>query len=105
VRAEKRDANEPAIVAAFEALQCLVWRLCKDEPADLLVLISGAAGDRLRLIEIKDPAKPPSARRLTPTQKATHRVWPVHIIETVEQVEQLCGYARLHLRRATGSVG
>ena len=31
----KRDANEPMIVAAFEALYCQVFRL--DTPCDLLV--------------------------------------------------------------------
>ncbi len=98
---DRRDANERGIIDAFEGLQCLVWQLCEEEPSDLLILIKGATHDRLRLVEIKDPSKPPSKRRLTPTQKRTHSVWPIHVIQTVDQVVDLVAFARGRLRRAT----
>ncbi len=99
MRAERRDANEPDIIAAFEGQQCSVWQLCKDEPADLLVLINGALHHRLRLIEVKDPSKPPSARKLTAKQKKTHGVWPVHLVETELHVFEICASARGRIPR------
>lgn len=60
--AVKRDANEADIVAALHAIGAHVERL--DEPVDLCC---GWAG-RWTWLEVKDPAKPPSARRLTSGQ-------------------------------------
>jgi len=97
MRAERRDDNEHAIVKVLRQLQCHVWPMCARELADLLVLIPGATHDRLRLIEIKDPAK---AWRLTETQKDTHTLWPIHLIETVDQAIDLVSYARGRIRRA-----
>jgi hypothetical protein len=89
-----RDANEPEIIGAFQDLGCSVWPLCEKEPADLLVLIPGAIHHRLRLIEVKDPAKPPSARELTPTQKNTHAIWPVHVVFCQNDALQIVRDAR-----------
>lgn len=38
------------------------------------------------LMEIKDPSKPPSERRLTPAQAEFHAAWtgPIYICETPE---------------------
>lgn len=107
MRREKyaRDANEPEIIAAFEAMRCNVWPLCAAEPADLLVLIPGAMHHRLRLIEIKDPDKSASERRLTETQRQTHAIWPVHIVETVDHVLSIVAEARGTIRYPNGGRG
>jgi hypothetical protein len=47
--AKRRDANEPAIVAALETIGVRVWRL--DRPCDLLTLYRGI----WRPLEVKDP--------------------------------------------------
>jgi len=60
------------------------------DPVDLLV---GAHG-QIHLLEIKDPAKPPSARRLTPAQREFFSYWdgyPVHVVTTAEAALQAVG--------------
>lgn len=91
MRAERRDANEAEIIAALREAGCEVWQLCAKEPADLLVFDPQSTGDYLGLcdgiylLEVKDSAKPPSARKLTPKQVKTHAKWPVIVISTVEE--------------------
>jgi len=96
VRAERRDANEQAIVQALREAGCEVWQLCAKEPADLLVLTGACYGGsadmdsvEVMLLEVKDSAKPPSARKLTAKQVETHKRWPVQVVETVEQALQV----------------
>lgn len=60
--AVRRDANEAEIVRALQRVGAHVERL--DEPVDLCV----GWGQRWVWIEVKDPAKPPSDRRLTAGQ-------------------------------------
>ena len=45
------------------------------------------------LVEIKDPNKPPSARKLTDDEKAWHETWTgqVDVAETTEQIISLFG--------------
>lgn len=70
----RRDANEPGIIAAFEAMGCLVKRL--DTPVDLLVNIRGI----IHMVEVK------TARgRLTKDQASDSEYWPIHIIRTVDE--------------------
>lgn len=81
---KKRDANEPEIVEALRKAGAAVWRL--DKPADLLV---GAQG-RFLTLEVKDGAKPPSARKLTPDEQAyfgtcAARMLPHHIVTSVDE--------------------
>ncbi len=84
-RAARVDANHAAIVAALRAAGCSVLDLsavgggCPD-------LAVGVAG-RTVLIEVKDGAKPPSARALTPHQVRWHADWrggPVAVVCDVE---------------------
>lgn len=87
----RRDGNERSIVAALRASGCSVQQLSAPGVPDLLV---GKLGVNV-LLEVKDPAKAPSARRLTPAQVDWHARWrgQVAIVETVEQalrVVQLC---------------
>ncbi len=60
--AKRRDANEPDIVAALEAVGAWVHRF--DSPVDLLVDFRGA----IALVEVKDGRKSPADRPLTPAQ-------------------------------------
>lgn len=83
-RAAKADANQPEIVAAFRAMGATVQHLhavgagCPD-------LLVGWQGRNL-LVEVKDGAKAPSARKLTPAEVEFHEAWrgQVAIVETVE---------------------
>ena len=84
-RAAKIDANQTAIVGALRAIGCTVESLAavgRGVP-DLLV---GRAG-RTYLIECKDGAKPPSARRLTEDQLTWHGAWrggPLAVVCDIE---------------------
>lgn len=85
---QKRDTNEPEIVAALEAAGCSVDRLPGGEGRpDLLV------GYRLNnfLIEVKMPGK-----LLSPKQKAYHanHQGRIHLIRTAEQALCLLEYYR-----------
>lgn len=82
-RAAKVDDNQEAIVAALRAAGATAQSLAqvgKGVP-DLLV------GYRRQsfLLEVKDPAQPPSKRALTADQQVWHRSWngfPVAIVQT-----------------------
>ena len=93
-RAAKVDANQPEIVAALRAVGATVQPLHavgKGCP-DILVGLQG----RNWLIEIKDGAKRPSERTLTPDQVEWHRVWrgQVSVAESVEDALKIVGTQR-----------
>ena len=71
--ANKRDANEPGIIAALEALGCMVYRL--DKPVDLLVLHRGT----VHLCEVKT-----RKGKLTADQREFSESWPIRVLRTVE---------------------
>jgi hypothetical protein len=72
-RAAKVDANQKEIVEALRSIGATVQHLhaVAQGCPDLLV---GRQGVNY-LLEIKDGAKPPSARKLTPDQVAWHSIW------------------------------
>lgn len=75
----RRDANEPLIIAAFEAMGCLVHRM--DTPVDLLVLLPGVGGTTgLRLVEVKT-----RKGTLTEDQKRFAQYWPIHVIRNPDE--------------------
>jgi hypothetical protein len=86
VKHGRRDANHASIREDLRKVGCRVLDLGdvgKGCP-DLLVGFRG----RLVLLEIKDPAKPPSKRALTPDEEAFHTQWrglPVVVVETIEE--------------------
>ena len=90
-RAAKVDSNQREIVAALRGVGVTVQTLhtvgkgCPD-------LLIGVRGTNL-LIEVKDGAKPPSARKLTPDEEDWHAKWrgQVAIVESVEQALDLVG--------------
>lgn len=90
--AAKRDDNEAAIVDALEHTGCLIQPLSAPGVPDLLVWSPFTRS--LLLLEVKDGAKVPSARKLTDVQVAWHRTWsdaPIFVCETVEQALRAVG--------------
>jgi hypothetical protein len=88
-RAARTDANKAAIVSALRAMGCSVYDLRM--PVDLLV---GRNGKTL-LMEIKDGAKKPSARKYTPAQEAFMSTWKGGAVATVTDVEGAMAAARV----------
>jgi len=92
--AARVDDNHAEIVRALTRIGAYVID-CSHVGAgfpDLLIAYRG----RWTLIEIKDGAKPPSRRKLTPAQTIFHaeavaKGCKVHVIETVDQAIRLVG--------------
>lgn len=85
----KIDANQPAIVRALRDMGATILylhQLGKGCP-DILV---GVRGVNI-LMEIKDPTKKPSQRRLTPDELEFHSAWRGQkaVIETAEEAVRL----------------
>lgn len=84
MRAQKRDANEPAIIDGLVAIGCSVTQLeGGDGKPDLLV---GYRSTNF-LLEVKDPTAPTARRRLNSLQKKWHSAWKgrAHLVETFAQ--------------------
>jgi hypothetical protein len=92
-RAGRRDANEQAIIKAMREAGAYVKVINDEGLFDLLVSYRGET----LLIEVKDGAKPPSARRLTEAEQKFHDEWPgsdLYIVNSVEEALALlrtCG--------------
>ncbi len=81
--AARTDHNQAEIVAALRhagALVCSLAGVGQGVP-DLLV----SAGRGLILLEVKNGAKPPSARKLTSAQRCYQAMgWPVTVVTNVD---------------------
>ena len=92
-RAARRDANEQDIIKAMREAGAYVKAINDEGLFDLLVSYRGET----LLIEVKDGAKPPSARRLTDAEQKFHDEWPgadLYIVNSVEEAVALlrtCG--------------
>jgi hypothetical protein len=92
-RAARRDDNEQAIIKAMREAGAYVKVINDEGLFDLLVSYRGET----LLIEVKDGAKPPSARRLTEAEQKFHDEWPgadLYIVNSVEEAVALlatCG--------------
>jgi hypothetical protein len=71
-RAARRDANERRVIDALRACGAYVKQINDEGLADLLVFYRG----HTLILEVKDGAKPPSARALTPAEQKFHDEWP-----------------------------
>lgn len=93
-RAPKLDGNQHAIVKALQGVGASVQSLASvgDGCVDLLVGYRAAN----YIMEIKDPSKPPSKRKLTLAQAAWHARWRGQkaIVETVDQALYVIGAVR-----------
>ena len=93
MNAARVDANHADIVATLRRIGCLVQDLSavgKGVP-DLLICCPNG---RLVLLEVKDGTKPPSARELTPQQRAWHLSWrraPLHVVTSAREALVACG--------------
>ena len=82
--ARRTDANHSAIAQTFERLGCKVWHTV--DAWDLTITRMGI----VKLVEIKDPSKPPSARKLTDrAQKLVNEGWPIRKVETMDDCLQV----------------
>lgn len=92
-RASRKDSNHNEISDAFKALGCTFIDL-SDTPCGF----DGAVGygGLSILVEIKDPKKPPSKRRLTPNEEKKHAYWTggKRLIMTLEDVAETANTLR-----------
>ncbi len=72
------DANQPGIVAALRKLPGVTAHPTAALGRGFPDVAVGYAG-RSYLFELKDPSKPPSARKLTPDEEAFHTTWTGHV--------------------------
>jgi hypothetical protein len=92
-RAARRDNGEQDIIKAMRGEGAYVKVINDEGLFDLLVSHRG----QTLLIEVKDGAKPPSARRLTDAEQKFHDEWPgsdLYIVNSVEEAIALlrtCG--------------
>ena len=86
-RAARTDTNQAEIVAALRKAGATVQHLhaIGQGTPDLLV---GYAGQNF-LLEIKDGAKSPSRRRLTPDEEQWHRQWKGQVVVVGDVAEAL----------------
>ena len=82
-RAARTDANLTATVEAFRSLGCSV-NVRNDDMADLDVGFGGVS----MIVEVKDGAKKPSARKLTPNQIKKRATWTggIRLVQNMEDV-------------------
>lgn len=91
-RAARIDENQPEIVAGLRAVGASVEprlaTLGKGAP-DLLVGFRGLTF----VMEVKDPAKPASRRRLTPDELVWHAEWAgqVAVVQTLDDALRVIG--------------
>jgi len=86
-RGHRKDANTDAIVATFKLAGFDVHPT--NGTWDLTVRLKATGA--VRLIEVKDGTKPPSARKLTPAEQKFHANWgqSVVIVESADDVLRL----------------
>ena len=88
-RAARIDANQPVIVEAARQLGATVW-ITADLGNGGPDLVIGWRGLNY-LVEVKDAAKPPSARKLTSAEREFHDQWrgQVVVVESVDDLVRL----------------
>jgi len=80
-RAAKVDTNQGDIVRALRHAGCEVLSLAAIGGGVPDLLVYRHATKAIHMIEIKNPAQPPSKRKLTPHQAVFHINWPVHVVK------------------------
>lgn len=86
-RAAAIDRNQPEIVRALRRAGATVTptHTAGEGFPDLAVGFRGVT----YLVEVKDGARPPSARKLTPPQEQWHAVWRGHVVVVKDVPEAL----------------
>jgi hypothetical protein len=82
----RTDENHSDVVATFRRLGCSVQSLAPIGHGVPDLLVADRWGTFL--VEIKDGAKSPSQRKLTPDQETFHATWlgTIYIVETLDDV-------------------
>lgn len=90
-RAARVDANQPSIVEALRAagVRVAITSSLGDGFPD--VVAYRPATGLLRMLEIKDGAKPPSQRKLTPDEEEFAREFPVWVVKDVREALEAMG--------------
>ena len=91
----KTDANQTEIVQALRqtgGCEVLSMAALGAGAPDLLIWRRGTL--RFYLCEIKDGSKPASRRKLTPDQINFHRLWPVHVVTSIDEALAVVGVKR-----------
>lgn len=93
-RAAKIDENQAQIVSALRRMGATVASLASvgNGVPDLLVGYRGVN----HLMEVKDGAKVPSARKLTPAELEFHAKWrgTVHVVESLGDAMKIIGVTK-----------
>ena len=82
MRARRTDSNLKAVVAAYRKLGCVVD--VTNARWDLTVQFGGVTD----CVEVKDPLKPPSARKLTPAQVKLHDKMMIRLVLGLDHVAE-----------------
>ena len=92
MKARKVDANQSDIVKGLRAIGCSV-AITSGAGDGFPDLVVGYYGKNF-LIEIKDGAKPPSKRKLTPEQEQFHIDWrgQIAVVKTLDEAIELVLY-------------
>lgn len=93
MQAKRVDSNQPKVVADLRKAGVVVFHT-HEVGKGFPDIICAYPGDKQNyLFEIKDPEKPPSARKLTEKESLFHGTWPgqVNIIETAADALEIMG--------------
>ena len=84
-RTQRSDGNQTDIVKRYRAHGASVDVVSQWRPYDLIVAVMTIVD----LVEVKDPAQPPSGRKLTDNERDFHEKWPspIKIILTIDDVD------------------
>lgn len=92
----KVDGNHRAVVEALRGAGCGVLSLAAVGKGCPDLLVHGPVWPhKTALLEVKDSAKPPSARKLTPDQERFHAAWrgPIWVVTTPAEALEAMGVA------------
>lgn len=94
MRAKKIDSNQPTIVKQLRALHISV-RVTSMVGDGFTDLVLGFRSQNF-LIELKDPSRPPSKRKLTPDEQEFFDSWrgQVNKCETLEEILVVIGLVK-----------
>jgi hypothetical protein len=85
------DDNQALVVAALRAAGVQVRVMSEVGGGFPDLLCKHRKTGELLLLEVKDGAKPPSARALTPMEKKFAAIWPVHVVVNAYEALMACG--------------
>lgn len=90
MRAKKVDDNQPQLVKQMRRIPGLTVFLTHTLGKGFGDAVLGFRKNNY-IIEIKDPSKPPSARKLTPDEEKFHEEWEgqITVVETIDDVLNL----------------